>query len=211
VFGGATNTASGFRSSVINGINCVSSGQYSLSFGENATATQNYSHAFGYFPIADRQNMLCLGANFALDFGGRGQSVTWVLRARTTNATPKKMGLTEALDPNDFNAPRIITLPTIPSGVALFGTIQVCATEETSATEYAHYVRKFAIQNLSGTTSLIGSVTTVGTDEESDAGYDVTITADNANSALSVSVTGDSSKTLRWLGVINGVEMAIAP
>jgi hypothetical protein len=199
VLGGSTNTASGLRASVINGLNCSSGGTYALVHGENAVASANYSAALGYFPTADRQNMVAVGANLITNFAGRGQAVTWVLRARTSNNTPASMLLA-----NDV-------LPTIPSGVALFATIQICAIEETSATESAHYVRKFAIQNLGGTTSLIGSVTTVGTDHESDSAYDVALTADNANSALSVAVTGDTSKTLRWMAVVTGAEMAIAP
>jgi hypothetical protein len=53
-------------------------------------------------------------------------------------------------------------------------------------------------------------VTTVGTDHESQAGYDVSITADNTSDYLKISVTGDSSKTLRWLAVVRGCEMDIA-
>jgi hypothetical protein len=94
--------------------------------------------------------------------------------------------------------------------VAFFGEIDICAIEETSATEYAHYTRKFAIQNLNNTTSLIGSVTTIGTDSESDSAYDILIDADDVADKLRVQVTGDSEKTLRWIGFVRGCEIDIA-
>jgi hypothetical protein len=135
-------------------------------------------------------------ANF--DFSERAQAVQFILKGRTTNSTPTELIIHTA------------TYLTIPTDVALFGQVEICAIEEATATEAAHYIRKFAIQNLGGTTSLIGSVTTVGTDHESQAGYDVSITADNTSDYLKISVTGDSSKTLRWLAVVRGCEMDIA-
>ncbi len=98
---------------------------------------------------------------------------------------------------------------TIPSNIALFGQIEICAIEETTATEAAHYFRKFAIQNLGGTTTFLGSVTTIGTDYESDSDYDVSVTADNASDSLQITVTGDTSKVLRWVATIRGTEIQI--
>ena len=66
------------------------------------------------------------------------------------------------------------------------------------------------IKNLGGTTSLVGTVSTVGTDVE-DAGastWDVTITADNTNDALDIKVTGATSTTIRWVVVVQGLEIA---
>ena len=71
----------------------------------------------------------------------------------------------------------------------------------------AHYIRKVAIKNVGGTTSLIGTVSIIGTDVETNAGYNVDITADDTNDALQVEVTGVASETLRWTIHIEGVEI----
>jgi hypothetical protein len=65
-----------------------------------------------------------------------------------------------------------------------------------------------AIKNVGGTTSLIGTVSTVGTDVEDDAAYDVAITADNTNDALQINVTGKTGEAIRWVASVDGVEIA---
>jgi hypothetical protein len=72
----------------------------------------------------------------------------------------------------------------------------------------ACYKRKVAIKNVAGTTSLVGSVETIGTDIEDNASTDVSITADDTNDALDISVTGIASETWRWVAVVEGVEIA---
>ena len=64
------------------------------------------------------------------------------------------------------------------------------------------------IKNVGGTTALVGTVSTVGTDVEDVAGWDVTITADNTNDALDIKVTGATSSTIRWVAVVQGLEIA---
>jgi hypothetical protein len=224
ILGGESNTASGLRSTVINGSSATASGSDSLAYGagSNSTATNSIaligatasgsnSIAIGasttasgatsiatHRGIADRIGMFARGISTITNFVGRCQIVEFGMRGRTANDTPTEMtlGSTNKL--------------TIPENVALFGTIEVAAIEPTTATEAAHLIRKFAIQNLGGTTTLIGTVTTVGTDYESDAGYDITLTADDAGDFLKVEVTGDSAKILRWVAAVRGVEIAIA-
>jgi len=230
MIGGRENTASGNQSVIISGLNTTCSGFRSVSIGgsnnsvtaiggvcitgtgsatvagENSivigsggstTANGNGGICFNAATV-DRPFMLAkqLGTG---QFSGRSQSVEFGLRAKTTSATPKEMEAATTAN-NKFS---------IPNNVAVFGTIEICAIEETNATEAAHYIRKFAIQNLAGTTALIGTITTIGTDYESDSGYDISITADNTNDLLKVEVTGDSTKTLRWLAAIRAIEIAI--
>jgi len=194
---GSTITNAGIRSF---GVCCNSktiSG--SDSFSVNSNISGNFS--FAVHATADRRNMFACGSTGTVTgFSSteRAQSVQFILKGRTTNATPTELIIHTS------------TFLTIPTNVALFGVIEICAIEETGATEAAHYLRKFAIQNINGETSLIGNVTTIGTDEESDSSYDVSITADNNVDYLKVVVTGDSSKTLRWVATIRGTEMDIA-
>jgi hypothetical protein len=132
----------------------------------------------------------------------RVQAIELILKQRTTNNTPLALVLDESAG--------ISIYVTIPSGIAMFGQIDICAIQETTGVEAAHYIRKFGIKNVGGTTELIGSVTSIGTDYESSAGLDVTITADNTNDLLNVSVTGIASTTLRWVGVVRATEVEIA-
>jgi hypothetical protein len=198
IIGSLTSTVSGFSSCLISGASGTTvSGSGSFAFRSNITSNESVA----FTGMADRRNMLAHGSSGTLanfNFSERAQAVQFILKGRTTNSTPTELIIhTE-------------TYLTIPTDVALFGQVEICAIEEATATEAAHYIRKFAIQNLGGTTSLIGSVTTVGTDHESQAGYDASITADNTSDYLKISVTGDSSKTLRWLAVVRGCEMDIA-
>ena len=80
---------------------------------------------------------------------------------------------------------------TIPSGKTIGGTIQL-AGASSGGEEAVHYIRQFLIRNRGGTTGLIGSVQTVGTDIEATGltGCDVTLTADDTNDALKVEVQG---------------------
>lgn len=192
---GTSVTAS--RSFAVSCLSKTISGSDSFSLNSNISA----SHCLGIHGIADRRNMFAqgsVGSISGFSSSERAQSVQFILKGRTVNATPAELIIHTS------------TYLTIPENVALFGTVEICAIEETNATEAAHYLRKFAIQNLGGTTTLIGSVTTVGTDYESDAGYDVSITADDASDYLKIEVTGDSAKTLRWVATVRGTEMDIA-
>lgn len=193
VIGGSSSTASGLGSVCINGGTASADGSVTISSG-SATALNSVAMVGA---TADRPYAFAKNFGSITNFTNRSQSIEIGLKARTTNNTPSEM----VVDSTDKL--------TIPSDVALFGTIEIAAIEETNATEAAHYIRKFAIQNLGGTTSLIGTVTTIGTDYESDAGYDVSITADNTGDFLKVEITGDSTKTLRWIAAVRGIEMAI--
>jgi hypothetical protein len=222
VLGGQNNTASANNSVVLGGIGSTASAARALAFGNaatasgdssialNATASGISSIAIGLNGVAsqgsaialqgatsDRANMIAIASPAITNFTGRGQFVQFMLRGYTTNATPTEMIITSA------------TKLTIPQGVALFATIEVSAIQVTTATESAFYVRKFGIQNLGGATNLIGSVTTIGTDHESDVGMDVAITADDNGDFLKVEVTGLASTNLRWMAVVRGVEIAI--
>jgi hypothetical protein len=96
---------------------------------------------------------------------------------------------------------------TIPSGKILFCDLSISGVKSDGSAA-ACYRRKAAIKNVGGTTSLIGAVEIIGTDIEDSAACDVTITADNTNDALDISVTGITAETWRWVAVIEGVEVA---
>jgi hypothetical protein len=193
---GTTISGTGIATAIACGNNIISGFQ---AFSVNSDISQNFG--VGFHANVDRLSMLAHGnKNFYDGFGSekRAQAIQVILKGRTINNTPTPMAI-DGL-PVYF---------TIPSNIALFGQIEICAVEETTATEAAHYFRKFAIQNLGGATTLIGTVTTIGTDYESDSDYDVSVTADNASDSLQITVTGDTSKVLRWVATIRGTEIQI--
>ena len=96
----------------------------------------------------------------------------------------------------------------IREDTVMSGTINISAIQSTGA-KSAHYIRKFAIKNIGGTTALVGSVSTVGTDVEDDSDWDIALTADNTNDALAVTVTGKTGETIRWLAHIEANEIGI--
>jgi hypothetical protein len=94
---------------------------------------------------------------------------------------------------------------TIPSGKYLTGTINIAGIKS-DGTAAASYIRQFSIKNVAGTTSLVGTVNTVGTDEA--ASTSISITANDTNDALKVEVTGITSETWRWVAAVDVVEVA---
>jgi hypothetical protein len=175
----ATQIASGKHSAIIAGRNNTASGDFSTAFGEGAVA-----HGVG---------MVALGHPAIVNFAQNAQGVYFGLRAVTADDTPTIMR--SGLEFVDIFPPR--------NNTALFATVDIVAIEPVTATEAAYFTRKFAIKNVSASASLIGDVTTIGTDYKSDESYAVSITANG------ISVTGDETKTLRWTATVRGTELAI--
>jgi hypothetical protein len=118
--------------------------------------------------------------------------------AKTTNSTPTTMLIGFGYTNTRF---------TIPSGKIMFADILISGIKSDGSAA-ACYKRKVAIKNVGGTTSLVGTVETIGTDIEDNASTDVAITADNTNDALDISVTGIAAETWRWVCVVEGLEIA---
>ena len=66
----------------------------------------------------------------------------------------------------------------------------------------AAYERQLRIKRVGNTTSLVGTVNTIGTDEA--AGTSLSITADDTNESAKIEPTGVLSETWRWEAVIEG-------
>jgi len=201
-------TASGLNSQVI-GNAASATGSYGVSIGRNTLASNTASVAIGGYNTASGAYAIALGSQAIADrygqyafcsniFAGQGdnQYVRFNLRRKTTDATPTTLML-------DGSSTRL----TIPSGKILFANILISGIKSDGSAA-ACYKRKVSIKNVGGTTSLVGSVETIGTDIEDNASTDVTITADNTNDALDISVTGIAAETWRWVAVVEGLEIA---
>jgi hypothetical protein len=177
--GGAFNTASG-ESAI-----CIG--------GRSTTASSAYSSALGIRAVANRYALLAHSAGFfAAD--GDAQSIRAVLRCKTTNATATELFL-------DGSATRL----TIPSGKVMSGIINITGVKSDGAT-VAHYIRRFSVKNVAGTSSAVYTAETIGTDVA--AGTSITFNNPDTNDALSISVTGIASETWRWVASVDAVEVA---
>lgn len=97
-------------------------------------------------------------------------------------------------------------LYTIPNNTLLSLWIHIAAYH-TDKSSGASFLRQLVIHNNAGTVALIGSVQTIGTDNNA-PGFSIALTADNTNDALQIQVTGVSSKTTRWTAHVQATVVA---
>jgi hypothetical protein len=220
---GSGNTASGMYS-FAQGSDCIASSINGVAMGFQCTASGSYeTFAFGEYCTASADNALAIGhqvlasAFAASAWGSRASStryamqshasgsfaatgdaqyVRFVARRKTTDATATTLML-------DGSTTRL----TITSGKVMSAICRICGIKS-DGSAVANYVRRVVIKNVGGTTSLVGTVETIGTDIEDNASTDVAITADNTNDALQINVTGIAAETWRWVAVVEGLEIA---
>jgi hypothetical protein len=203
VGGGRTNTASAEYSTTVCGYSNSASGNASVVVGGGVgggdiglgnTASGTWSAILG--GSATLANRTGMQAHAAGQFAAQGdaQRARFVLRNKTTTNSAVELFL-------DGSATRL----TIPSGKYLTGTINIAGIKS-DGTAAASYIRQFSIKNVAATTSLVGTVNTIGTDEA--ASTSISITADDTNDALKVEVTGIASETWRWVASVDVVEVA---
>jgi hypothetical protein len=199
--GGSNNIAAGSNSVVLGGWYCTASGFCSTSISGGTTASGRYSMAIGKGASALQDGMLA----FAHGAFGSNDSATgsaqWLLvaslRATTTNATPTDLSQTAFFG---ATAGRLI----VPSGAVMSLIVRITGVKS-DGISVAKYTREVCVKNVSGTTSLVGSIVTIGTDHEDNASTDVSITADDTNDALTIQVTGIASETWRWNAAVEGI------
>jgi len=163
--------------------------------GAEATAETTFS--VGYYAQATRYGQKAFAnGSFVTSSFGQAQFVIFILRRKTTDATATTLML-------DGSTTRL----TIPSGKMMLTDILISGIKSDGSAA-ACYKRKVAIKNVAGTTALVGTVETIGTDIEDNAGTDVAITADDTNDALQINVTGIAAETWRWVAVVEGLEIA---
>jgi hypothetical protein len=184
----------GTTSICVSNVSSCSGGQNAILGGSgNSTTAQFAAILGGQNALADRTRMQ---AHAAGQFSAQGdaQRARFVMRNKTTTNSAVELFL-------NGSSARL----TIPSGKYLTGTINIAGIKS-DGTAAASYIRQFSIKNVAGTTSLVGTVNTVGTDEA--ASTSISITADDTNDALKVEVTGITSETWRWVAAVDVVEVA---
>ena len=192
--GGQGNEAkTNSHATVCGGKSNDATGQYSfVGGGEENDASGDYAFVpGGHYGVAYRKgSMAHAGGRFAGD--GDAQYTRFIMRVATTDAT-----VTEMVTPARW---------TLADEQSYAVTITIHARQDTGA-DHAMYKRMLIIERTGGTVALSGTVQTIGTDIESDATWDITLTADDTNKSLKVEVTGAAAHNLRWVAVIEAVEI----
>ena len=173
------------------GVSTTASGYTSVAIGYHATASKNGSIAItgGNYNGAKATHYAGLaisGEEYATD--GDNQFLLWQPSATTADATPAPLYMDEdgAANRMDVASGKLYAFEAHIVGV------------QSDGSDASYFVRRGIIANVGGTTALIGSVITSGTDIESNASTDVAITADDTNDALAITVTGIAAETWRW-------------
>ena len=211
---GYRNTASGSTSLVVGeacsatGSGGIVAGNFSSStstegfavFGRSVVVSGNYGIGSGYqtevlgtaaagFGDNARARLAGEFAHASGRFAANGdcQRVAIILRGKTTTNAA-----VELVDPTRF---------VIPAGFIFHGTVRVSGAKS-DGSAVAAYERQLRIKRVGNTTSLVGTVNTIGTDEA--AGTSLSITADDTNESAKIEPTGVLSETWRWEAVIEG-------
>jgi hypothetical protein len=197
VLGGYDNATSGTGGGqvIVGGYyNRSSAGTAFLGGGDsNQNTGLNSGILGGANALADRRGMQAhASGHFAAK--GDAQRARFVLRNKTTTNSAVELFL-------DGSSTRL----TIPSGKVLGLTINITGISSTGAA-VAHYMRQYALKNVSGTTSEVYAPVTIGTDNA--AGTSIALSASDASDALVVSVTGTASTIWRWVASVDAVEIA---
>lgn len=219
--GGTGNSASGIGSVIIGGNGSISSGNYaivlsrgtasganSIAGGSDVLASGPNSICFGASCISSADGSICVGrygrahrlgmfAHSSTLFSTSGDVQYFIqpVANKTTNNTPTELFCNQA-----FGSVRVVLI----AGSILHANIFVTGSKS-DGSAVASYQRQVTIKRVGNTTSLVGTVNTIGTDEA--AGTSLSITADDANDSLKIEVTGVSGETWRWVGVVHGTEL----
>lgn len=199
---GNTSVASG-NQAFASGSNSTSSGVCSISMGQQAIADADYSAAYGF-----RSNVRGVYGATAYASGvfgstaGECQARRMVLRGATTDATAK------ALTTNNTTAGAANQL-NLPDGSALTVKGTVIA-RQASTGDAKSWSFECSVQRGSGagTTALVAACTPVVVAASAGASaWEISVAADTTYGCLSITATGEASKTIRWGASIESIEV----
>ena len=210
-----------------NGANAT--GSRGTSFGYGATASGSFSTALGAGTAATAQHTVCVGysattTNAGSMFFGTGTNVNTDFVGQilfktgafasdasalisfvipyivTTDATPTEL---KTGDGTSTSSPTGVIVLTNDSSYIF--DCDIIARNTATDTQSSAWNLKFAIRRgtNAASTALIGSATkTVIGQDSGTTGWDVSVTADTTNGRPNISVTGEASKTIRWVANI---------
>lgn len=196
-----SSTCFGYNNSVASdfafcsGYNNSLSGTTTVVLGYQCTTTTHYCFAQGYYAYADHVGQFARATGrFAA--AGDAQTSSLVAFVQTTTATQTEMWL------NGANA----RLTLVDQDCWAF-SILVVARRQDADNEGAGWEFKGVIDRNGATTALVGSVTKTELANDNTGVWDCNVSADDTNDALIIQVTGEASKTIRWVARITLAEV----
>jgi hypothetical protein len=193
VLGGSSNTING-SSSVASGTSIIINSAGSAAFGNGNISLDaaSYSLTTGSFGRSTVQNQRCHGGGAAT---GSLQIAEMIVSANTT--TNAEVELTT----KPSNTRLILRANSIFTGI-----VHVLGNK-TDGSAVASYCRQVTIKRIGTSTSLVGSVNVIGTDEA--AGTSISITADDTNESLRIAATGVLGETWNWIAVVYSADKTL--
>jgi len=181
-----------------NNITTTASGSNSVAIGGNTSATSPGSYAFG------QQSSSAIRGKYAYAAGqfaaqGDAQGGQFILRADTTDATATVLTTNNATADADNQI-----VAASDTCITFDGTITAM---QNGAQSYASWRVEGLLVNDAGTTTVANSAITV-IDNQSNWG--LTLTADNGNSALAITFTGEAAHNIRTVANIRTTEVTYA-
>lgn len=159
------------------------------------TNVGKYSIALGSFSECERAGETSVNIN-----GVDSDQENNVVQGRWEREIAGGAGATEIFCAGQANQRFIIR----PSSVLAFEMIIVARDDV--ANEVARYSVHDGLIKRDGADNTVIVLCTVTVDHEDDAAWDCAVTADDANEALIITVTGDGVNITQWAAVMNGVE-----
>ncbi|MBN2391934.1 MAG: hypothetical protein JXR84_14495, partial [Anaerolineae bacterium] len=197
IAGGRANKASGGYATVAGGQDNTANGDWAVAAGRANTVSGAYATVPGgvYASATHFGEMAYASGGFAA--AGDAQASVYVLRREYAMAAGSWHDL--FLDGNGTSQ-RL----TIAPGRTV--TFDILFSGRTSAGESAGYRIEGVIENVGGTTALVGTptVTVLG---EDDAAWDVHVLADDTLDALLPQVQGNG-ETIRWVATVHTAEVS---
>jgi len=169
----------------------ISNGLYGLASGYICETGVNSEGAiaFGVYAKNDANRSGALvQASGRISASGDSQTSRFSLRKQTTDATPAELKM-------GTGGTQTIGLGTGTSRAWAFKALVVGTT---SSGDSAAYEITGAMKRVGSTTSLIGAVTVVAYEDAGASAWDATISADNTNDELDITVTGAAATTINW-------------
>jgi hypothetical protein len=162
--------------------------------GENNVVTANYGTVSGGRGAAARNYGQMAHASGPFSTSGDAQTSTFVCRGVTTGATAAELFL-------DGLSRRMV----VPTN-STWG-FNALVTGRASGGSSGAYEIRGTIENTAGTTSLVGSPTVLPMGND-DMTWGISVAADNANQALTLSVFGAANTSIRWVASVRTVEVS---
>jgi hypothetical protein len=210
---GVSNNVSGTGSHAQGSSNTVS-GLHASADGVFNTVTGLRGKAIGNSNDVDGEDAIAIGVTSSAYLPAQMSHGEFGIAGLRTQYS-RLIGTAQTVNPTTLTANIVLqggVKPTIPVDTTWMFSVKILARRDAGA-DNACFQRYGIITNNGGTTALVGSVTTLGSDLGNNAGappasWAVAVTADNTNDALQIACTQNGAgNDVLWVAIIDLVEI----